>query len=283
MIRKLIRFLFLALIICILTSNISAQKPKLKNVSWRDNWKIEIKSGIGTLLSPVPEKYLDRINNVNIPLHVPGPMGVFAFKKGISSHFEMGYQFDIMRIQGKVNFENDNITVLTQAYTHTYQIQYNFKGTSDFKPLYNYFIYYKIGGISLKNHPIDNSKSSQATNNKFISNVAVLTGIGGGINYQLSNNISLTGSIDLNRSSDSAGDIFQIQKLFYRSPNSVNSYLALSGGISYWFNFSKPKSSTYFHQKTETEKLLLKSRIDKRKGISSKENLPEWYNNRKGK
>ena len=46
-----------------------------------------------------------------------------------------------------VDNANAKIKVLTQAYTHTYQIQYNIKSTEDYKPLYNNFLYYKIGGF----------------------------------------------------------------------------------------------------------------------------------------
>lgn len=282
------RLLSVTLLSVLLPLHILAQKPKLKSTSWRDNWKLEFKTGVGSLVSPVPEKYLDKINNVNIPLFVPGPMGVFSFKKGITSRLEMGYQFDILRIQGKVDVRGTDIKVLTQAYTHSYLVQFNLRETNDFKPLFNYFLNYKIGGVSLKNEPQEKlpDETDQAvvdSEKKYASNVAVLTGIGLGMNYQLSNNLSLTGSFDLNRSSDSAGDALQIQKLFYNSPNTVNSYIALSVGLSYWFNFSKTKASSYFKARTETEKLLLQSKIEKKKGRSSAKNNSDWYNYKKGR
>jgi hypothetical protein len=191
----------------------------------------------------------------------------------------MGYQLDFLSVKGLVEKEGQDFKVLTQAYTHTYQIQYNFKSTTEFKPPTNYFLHYKIGGVSLRNKILDNPSA----NSDYINNVAVLTSLGGGINYQISNNISITGSIDLNRSSDSAGDVFQIQKLFYRSPNTVNSYMAISGGICYWFNFTPPKKSSFFRARTETEKVLIQSKIQQHKGIKSKGNKSEWYDHQRGK
>lgn len=267
---------------------ILSQEPKLRSTSWRDNWKMEVKLGTGALITPVPDKYLSRINNVNIPLRTPGPVAIFSFKKGITNHFEMGYQLDLFRIQGKVDVMDMPVRVLTKAITHTYLVQYNYKGTNDFKPLYNYFIYYKTGAISLQNNPLDKFSGQVDAGfpnfeNKFISNVAVLTGMGGGINYQFTKNFSFTGSFELNRSSDSAGDVFQVQKLFYRSPNTVNRYMAFSGGISYWFNFTKPKKSSFFKARTETEKVLIQSKIIQHKGIKSKENKSDWYDHQRGK
>lgn len=281
--------IFIIVLFCGLFSFQSfAQKPKLISSSWRDNWKLEFKTGTGTILTPIPEKYLDRTNYINIPLNVPGVIGIFSVKKSITSHLEMGYQFDYMRIQGKVAIKNIEVEVLTQSYFHSYLIQYNFKKTNKFKPLLNYFLYYKIGGISLKNDPLDDLPegtipASSENTKKFTSNVAVLTGIGAGINYQLNNNFSLTGSFDLNRSSDAVEDIYQIHKLFYHSSHSVNNYISLTFGLSYCFNFSKEKKSSYFNPGTETEKRLIQSKIARRKGKSSQSNNSIWYDNKKGK
>lgn len=265
-----------------------AQKPKLKSTSWRDNWKLELKTGTGSILTPVPEKYLDRTNYVNVPLNSPGIQGIFSVKKSVTSHIEMGYQFDYLRIQGKVAVKNSDVKVLTQTYNHTYQIQYNLKKTNKFKPLLNYFLYYKIGGISLKNEPLDELPegtipTSAETTEKFASNVAILNGLGVGINYQLNNNFSLVSSFDLNRSSDAVEAIYQIHKLFYRSDNSVNSYIALTFGLSYCFNFSRPKKSTFHYSRTETERHLIQSKIERKNGKSSAANKSVWYNNKKGK
>ena len=238
-----------------------------------------MRTGLGTLITPVPEKYLEKINDVNVPLNTLGPAGVFAVKKGITSHFEMGYQLDFLSIKGFVDKKGQDIKVLTQAYTHTYQILYNFRSTNEFKPPINYFLHYKIGGVSLRNKILDNPSA----NNDYIKNVAVLTAIGGGINYQISKNLSLTGSVDLNRSSDSVGDLYQPQKLFYNSPNTVNRYMVFTGGISYWFNLSQSKKSSFFKARTETEKVLIQSKIIQHKGIKSKENKSDWYDHQRGK
>ena len=265
-----------------------AQEPKLQSTSWRDNWKFEIKTGTGALLTPVPEKYLNRTNYVNIPLHTPGVIGIFSVKKSVTPHFEMGYQFDYMRIQGKVDVKGSDVEVLTQAYTNTYLIQYNLKKTNKFKPPINYFLYYKIGGISLKNDPLDELPegtipASSETEKKFASNVAVLTGIGAGINYQMNSNFSLTGSFDLNRSSDAVEAVYQVHKIFYPSNHSVNSYISLSLGLAYCFSFSKQKKFTFHNVRTETEKQLIQSRIARKKGRSSVANRSVWFDKKRGK
>lgn len=282
------RLLIHILLLCLIQLPIYAQEPKLRSTSWRDNWQLEFKTGTAVLLSPVPDKYLMNINYVNIPILIPGPVGIFTAKKSITSHLMMGYQFDYIRIQGKVDVQNKDIRVLTQAYNHSYLIQYNLKGIKEFKPLLNYFIYYKIGAISLKNEHLDELPAGTVPDeyrneNKYINNVAVLTGLGAGVNYQLTNNLCLCGSLELNRSSDAAEAIYQIQTIFYNSSHSVNSYLALSLGVSYGFNFSKKKKSTYFEQRTETEKQLIQSKIKKKKGQSSPANTPDWYDDKMGK
>jgi len=264
------------------------QEPKLKSTSWRDNWKLEFKTGSAAILTPVPDKYLERTNNVNVPLRAPGAIGIFSIKKSITPHLEMGYQLDYMRIKGMVDNDKTEIKVLTQAYTHTYQIQYNIKSTEDYKPLYNYFLYYKIGGISLKNDPLDQLQAevesgSSVSVNKFVSNVAILTGIGAGINYQLSNNLSLTGTFEVNRSSDAIEELYKIHKLFYSSSHSVNNYIELSFGLSYWFSFGIQKRSLFYNSRNETDKQLKRKRIEKKKGKNSYSNKPTWYNNKKGK
>ncbi|MBV5312542.1 MAG: hypothetical protein JZU47_04550 [Prolixibacteraceae bacterium] len=282
--RLLIKTLFL----CLIQVQTFAQEPKLRSTSWRENWQVEFKTGIAALMSPVPDKYLKNINYVNIPIRIPGPAGIFTARKSITSHLMMGYQFDYIRIQGKVEVQNENIRVLTQAFNHSYLIQYNLKGIKDYKPLLNYFIYYKIGAISLKNEHLDELPpgtvpDGYGTENKYINNVAVLTGLGAGVNYQLSNNLSLSSSLELNRSSDAAEAVYQIQTIFYNSSHSVNSYLALSFGVSYGFNFSKKKKSSYFEQRTETEKQLIQSKIKKKKGQASPANTPDWYDDKMGK
>jgi hypothetical protein len=262
------------------------QKPKLKSSSLLDNWKLEFKTGAGTIITPVPDKYIKKINNVNIPLFTPGPIGIISIKKSITSHFEMGYQFDYMRIQGNVMVQNTDVKVLTQTYNHSYLILYNFRKTNEFRPLLNYILYYKVGAISLKNDPLGQlpegfNNADPGSQGKFISNVAILTGIGAGINYQLNTNFSLTGSLDVNRSSDAVEDIYQIHKLFYQSSHTVNSYIAFSFGVSYSFKFAKQKVSNFYNPKTETDKNLLLSKIARKKGRYSAANHSVWFNYKK--
>ena len=265
------------------------QLPKLKSTSWRENWKIDLKTGFGILLSEVPEKYLDRINNVNIPLKVPGAIGIFSVKKGLTPHLEMGSQFDYMRIQGNVKQDNDTYNILTQALGYSFSVQYNLKRTDEFRPRYNYFTYYKIGAISLKNNPkkiMSDGSQIPATNSssgdKFIKNVAIITGLGIGFNYQFTNNLSTIGTLELNRSSDAVSEIYRIDKIFYHSTNTVNNYSSITVGLCYSFNFSKRKKSTFFNAGTETNKRLLQSKIAKTKGKSSTSNRSPWYNKKKG-
>ena len=284
----MIRILYIITLYSFISLHSFAQKPKLKSISWLDNWKLEIKTGTVVLLTPVPEKYLELTNYVNVPTGEPGSLGTFSIKKSITSHIEMGYQFDYIRIKGKVNVSNTNVEVLTQSYIHTYQIQYNLKKTNKFKPLLNYYLYYKIGGISLKNDPLDPLPQGTApvtseSKKKFASNVAVLTGIGVGINNQLSNNFSLTASFDLNRSSDAADEIYKVHKLFYHSSHTVNNYMELSIGLSYWFSFGSRKKNDFYNSRNETDKQLTLSRIEKKKGLSSVSNKSIWYESKKGK
>ncbi len=282
------RILYFILFYCIFSHQSFGQEPKLKSTSWRDNWKLEVKTGTAAILTPVPDKYLERTNNVNVPLGTPGVIGIFSIKKSITPHLEMGYQLDYMRIKGMVDNDISKIKVLTQAFTHTYQIQYNIKSTEEYKPLYNYFLYYKIGGISLKNDPLDQlphetEPGLSESRDKFVSNVAILTGIGAGINYQLNNNLSLTGTFDVNRSSDAIEELYKIHKLFYNSSHSVNNYIELSFGLSYWFSFGTQKKSLFYNSRNETDKQLIRTRIEKEKGKNSFSNKPTWYNNKKGK
>lgn len=282
------------IILFVIPAFVVAQQPKLKSTSWRDNWKFELKTGVGTLLSEVPDKYLDRINQVNIPTLKPGPVAVFSVKKGLTPHLEMGYQIDFMRFSGDVNqkVEQEEITylVLTQTMGNSFIAKYNLKPTNEFRPKYNYYISYRLGAISLKNNPTERladgslaPNTISAGDNSFIKNVAIVTGIGLGINYQLTSNLSMIGTVDLNRSADVVDDIYKPYKIFYKSPNTVNSYASLSVGLSYALYFSEQKKSTFFHSRTVTDKKLLESKISHRKGKKSKSNLPVWFNHKQGK
>lgn len=240
------------------------------------------------MLSPVPEKYLPFTNDMNTPVGVPGPLGIFSAKKCFTAHIEMGYQLDYLRVQGGVKVNNNQVEVLTQTYTHTFQVQYNFKRNDEFKPLFNYYLYYKMGGISVKNDRVESPSDGAVLGSvkhgtQLNSNVAIMSGIGAGINYQLNSHLSLTGSLDANRSADAVGEIFKPHTIFFSSSHSVNNYIEFAVGLSWWFNFSKKKKSAYFHPRNPTDRELIKSKIEKKKGQSSPLNNPIWYDSQKKK
>jgi hypothetical protein len=276
------------LILCLLSFQASGQKLKFKSTPWSDNWQVELKTGASALLTPVPDKYLRLINKVNIPLNIPGPHGSISIKKSVTPHFEMGYQYDYIRIQGKVNVKNTDVEVLTKAYTHNYLIQYNFKKIVDDRPLFNYYLYYRIGGISLKNIPLGKLQDELGNVNigseeKLLSNIAVLTSMGAGINYQLINHLGLTCSFDLNRSSDAIGDIYKIHKIFYNSSHTVNSYIAFSFGFSYSFNLIKQNKSRYYKSTDSTKNRILQLKKEQKKRKPSAVKHSTWYNSKRGK
>lgn len=285
--RQIYTYIFFMVCSCLAISA-SAQKPKLSSTSWRDNWKIEIKTGAGAILSKVPEQYLQRINSVNVPTITPGITGVAAIRKGISKHFEMGYQFNYLYVQGDVTELNQTYRVRTQALENNFLIGYNLKAVNEYRPPYNYFIYYKVGAIALKNEPHlrlpDGSLSPEGPlveHSKFIQNVAVGTGLGLEITRQLTNNISLNGTFELSRSSDLASDTYQLQKIFYNSPNTVNRYTSFCVGVCYTFNLYQRKQSQFFRTHTLTEKMLKIDRIKRKKGPYSSASKATWFQERK--
>ena len=99
------------------------------------------------MLTPVPEKFQFNTNYMNIPVGDFGPMGSILLKKGFTSHFEMGYQFDYLGIQGNVEHKEGNLIVLSQFYVHTFQIQYNIKKNDKIKPPFNYFLQHFVQNL----------------------------------------------------------------------------------------------------------------------------------------
>ncbi len=278
-----VSILFIFTVLCS-SSHAFSQDSIWKLTYWLDDWKIDAKSGIGTILTEVPPEYLGLLNNINIPVGKIGTANIFSLRKSITPHLEMGYQFEYLQILGNVNQEDVNYQVKTQAFGSNLMFLYNFKRTDKFRPRTNYLLYYKIGTISLKNNPqtiwTDGTppiKYVPAAGNDFISNVAVLTGLGVGINRQFTNNLSMICSFEINRTSNVAQDIVQIQKLFYHSKNTVNNYSSLTVGVSYTFNLSKHKTSGIYNFRTETEKRLLQHRKSnaQRKSLRAKHSL--WY------
>lgn len=265
----------------------TAQNPRLNKVLWSDNLKLEIKTGAMTIMSPVPEKYLAFTNNLNVPIEVPGMLGIFSAKRSVTPHLEVGYQLDYLRVQGNARDVNQaRVEVRTQILTHCFQGQYNFKRNDVFKPLFNYFVYYKMGGISVKNDRVspDEILPLPAEEGNLNSNVAIMSGMGAGINYQLSDHLSLTGAVDINRSSDRVQEILYVHKLFYNSSYTVNKFAEMSVGLTYWFSWSsKKKSSDYYRPMSETQQLILQSKIERKKGRSSKSNQSIWFDRKRGK
>jgi len=212
------------------------------------------------MLSPVPDMYLSGTNNLNIPVGVTGPLGSISLKKAITSHVEMGYQFDYLRLQGKVsNLEGVKLEVLTQIYSHIFQVQYNFKKNNQFKPPFNYFLYFKMGGNFVKNNPVKEENAPLSTNiqNKATPQ-ALVTVLGAGLNYQLTDNFSLTSCLDINKSSNGVDGITHFYKIFYSS-NHLNYYMQASLGLSWWFNlrskgFTKNDSYSIWYDSSRGKK-----------------------------
>jgi len=195
------------------------------------------------MLSPVPEKYLFNTNDLNVPVGELGPMVTLSLKKGFTSHIEMGYQFDYLGIQGNSkNAEGYKLIVLSQFYVHTFQMQYNFKNNYKIKPPFNYFLYFKLGGTFLKNNPV---KAEDAPTGTFIQKSAqpqaFVYGLGGGVNYQLNDHFSLTGSLDFNNTTNGVEKILYFPKLFFS--NHINFYTQLSFGLSWWFNIERSRKN----------------------------------------
>jgi hypothetical protein len=231
----------------IMTENTHAQTVTdiIEPISPLKEWRVVVQAGTGLLLSEVPDKYLGNINNVNLPVFQPGLAGGLSMKKMITPHLETGYRFDYLRIRGMASLpaprEGDSRTkVITQGFGHNFTMGYVFRESLENNPKANFSIAYKIGGLSLKNkfddpHMSDNSKTV------FLSNVAVITGIITEFSFHRKDDLNIIVAAEYNRSSDTAGDIFKIYKLFYFSPNTVNNYITVTLGLSYRFALSKNK------------------------------------------
>ena len=97
------------------------------------------------------------------------------------------------------------------------------------------FLYFKLGGAFLKNNPLD--KEDLPTTSIFQNSPrpqAFVYGLGAGINYQLNDNFSLTGSLDIHKTTNGVNKLTEFYKLFYSNP--INYYTQLSFGLSWWFN-----------------------------------------------
>ncbi len=224
---------------------VCAQTFKVNYAGGGEGWKLELRTGTGVLFSEVPEKYLDNLNNVNIPAGRFGFSGNAALRKMATKHFEVGYQFDYMRIRGyaqpSASEPAGDVEVLTQGMGHNFILSYYFLEREE-EELLNFFLQHKIGALSLNNKRLGYSGEQDATD--FLSNIAVITGIGAGVTYKLNSNLRLTGMAEYNRSSDTMQDLYRPYKLFYYSPNTVNNFLFVSIGINFRMDFYKKDNKT---------------------------------------
>lgn len=254
---------------------LSAQKSPFHLIPPFQSFKIDIKTGSAAILSEVPAKYLNKLNRVNVPIDMPGVNLSLFTRKALTGHFEFGYQLNYINLYGKVKQQPNVYQVHTQVLENSYHFCFNLLRTDYFRPLNNCYLYYKIGAITLKNDPrlrlpdgsLQDIPGVKAQRFFFSNGVTVGTGVGVGFNRQLTPNFALVGTFEFSRSSDSADDIFRINKIFYNSPNTVSKYMALSFGISYTFDLVKPKNenSPYFKARSETEKQLHQAQIARQK------------------
>lgn len=254
---------------------LSAQRSLLHLVSPMQSFKIDVKAGSALILSEVPDQYLDKLNNINIPIGYPGLNFSVVTRKALTGHFEFGYQLNYIGLWGDVSQQSKVYRVRTQVLENSYLFCYNLRRTDYYRPHHNLFVYYKIGAITLKNDPrlrladgsLQQIPGVHAQKFFFSNGAAVGTGVGVGFNQQFNPNFSILGTIEFSRSSDSASDIYKINKIFYDAPNTVNKYMALSVGMSYTFNLIKPKNdgSQFFRGRSETEKRLVRSKIQRQK------------------
>lgn len=242
---------------------VSAQKEGFFEGLFTDNYKIELKLGSGSVITPVPDKYLSNINGVNLPIMKPGFAGLLLAKKMVSGHIEMGYQFEFFSLGGQVEQHASRYDLQTTALANNFLLICNLKNIRNPRPKSNYFFYYKVGAISLKNvprkiDPINGSVGEPEGDKGFLNNLAVGHGGGVGFNNQLTDRFSLTGTVELNRTSDAAADVYRVDKLFYHSESSVNSYFTVSGGICYTFNLGKKeaKGSPRIHSESSQSNAL---------------------------
>ena len=255
-------FLLLGVFLSVFPSPVSAKDKGFFKGLFTDNYKLEVKMGTGAVISPVPEEYLSNINGVNLPLMKPGFAGLLLAKKMVSGHVEMGYQFEFFSLDGVVEQHASRYDLQTTALANNFLLIYNLKNIRNPRPQTNYFFYYKVGAISLKNVPRriaeDGSVGEPEGDRGFLNNVAVGHGGGVGFNNQLTDRLSLTGTVELNRTSDAAADVYRVDKLFYPSGSSVNSYFTVSGGICYTFNLGnrEKKGSSRIHSETSQSKVL---------------------------
>lgn len=236
------------------------------------------------MLTAIPDKYLNLVNDVNLPVRTVGPASLISIKKSVTPHLEIGYQFEYLQIRGDVKQDELTFRVKSQALAENLTIGYNFRKTDRYRPRYNYLLYYKIGAVSLKNDPREivpegksPSKFVSSVHNGFLKNIAVLTGLGVELNHQLSDKLSLVCALEMSRNSDVAADICRIDKFFYHAASTVNNYATVTAGLCYTFNLKDNKKTKCYNFKSETEKRLIEYRRKHKKRKLSKTGYSSWY------
>lgn len=247
---QLLRIMLFILLFFFFFKLAEGQTFRVNYKGFGEGWKLTLKSGTGLMLSEIPEKYLENLNNVNIPQGQFGLTAVASLKKMAIPHLYVGYQLDYMRIRGQgkssslVTDSNSSIEVLTQGLGHNFTMGYYLKKKKR-EARTNYFIQYKIGALSLTNKPLEDGISQVKPD--FLSNVAVITGWGVGITYQFKKKLSFVFEAEINRTSDVISDLHKFYKVVYDSPNTVNHYLILSTGIKLNLDFEIKKKNVTSH------------------------------------
>jgi hypothetical protein len=248
-IRRIILLVAVFFLLTMFSMQAQAQAFGYETSGIGEGWIIELRGGTGVILSEIPEKYLDRLNNVNIPQGTLGLASSLSIKKMASPHFSVGYQLDYMRVRGvgqpaeSTPGSSEKVDVLTQGMGHNFVLDFYFKKRTNEQKL-NYSLSYKIGALSLNNKPLD---EEDVIETDFLSNIAVITGWNAGVIYKFTESIRFTFNAELNRSSDTISDIYKPHKVFYQSTNTVNHYLFLTAGVNFQLNFKEKKTDVKQH------------------------------------
>lgn len=233
-------------------------------------WRVEAKSGAGMMLSPVPDHYLWILNDVNVPVQVPGLYSTLSLRKAITNHWEAGYTVTFSDFSGDVRQSRHKYLAHTMGLEHSLQLLYSFRATDNIRQRFNYFAFYKFGLVSLKNDVRLYLNSGRLYRNPdlqiddFFTSYAVIgTGIGLGMNYRIATDLFVVGAWEYNRSTDAMADVYKIHKIFYPSPNTVNHYSAVAMGLSYNFDLveARKKNISYFKRRSELGKRLKHAHI----------------------
>lgn len=279
----------LALFFLIFWASGRSEKFPKDPVTLGNSWKIDFRGGAGFLLSPVPDQYLFRINQVNVPMGVPGPAGIFGLRKSFSPHFEMGYQLEYIRARGDVDEPSGLYRVTTQAINNSFVLLYNFRTRTEAQNRFNYQVYYKAGAIALKNDPLlkkaDGSYETPtfATRQSFLGNAAVLSGLGIGVTHPLSGNLRIMATVELNRSSDTPAELYKLWNIFVNSRHSVNSFILTNVGVNYEFGFENPEKAKI---RRASHKAAWKPKKEKKhlsRNTGASKNYSIWYKRGKRK